>query len=143
MIWKDVGFEKGLGEGKLGPNEKVLDLFWVLINKALAGSPLIPRPILSTSSISTRGFPSQYASELVLSCPVMRYTCHFSETICSGMKEILTQHKSFDLCYICQTTDIKSEKPSAKSSRNTFPNRSLANTRRSNETDYLSLNGTS
>ena len=33
MIWKDVGFEKGLGEGKLGPNDEVLDFLWVLVRK--------------------------------------------------------------------------------------------------------------
>lgn len=27
MIWKDVGFEKGLGGGKLGPNRNTLNFF--------------------------------------------------------------------------------------------------------------------
>ena len=31
MIWRGVGFEKGLGEGKLGPNIEELDFFWALV----------------------------------------------------------------------------------------------------------------
>jgi hypothetical protein len=33
MIWKDLGFEKSLGEEKLGPNEEVLDCFWLSVRK--------------------------------------------------------------------------------------------------------------
>ena len=33
MIWKDVGFETGLGGGKLDPNREDLGFFWELVRR--------------------------------------------------------------------------------------------------------------
>lgn len=115
-------------------------------SRALAGSPLCPRPILSTSSISTNGFsvPTRLSAWMILPGSALH------RISCQRVKNVFQVHAhipdvcasvTLDLRNVGQTSDGEAEELAVQSTCDRLADRRLSNTRGPNQANDFALDG--